>query len=258
MIEFILGLSLGLVSSLHCVGMCGPLILAIPKNNSNLGKLSNNLKYKSFLNPLLYNLGRISSYIFIGTMLGFFGEILRFAFIQEQLSIFTGVFMLVGGIVTKFDITNSFQSITFKKLMNKFKSNIAQLLHSQSYIKMLLLGALNGFLPCGMVYMALISSLALGSIESSAIYITGFGIGTSPLLISLFLFSNWIPTTIRQKMNKYTPILTILIGFVVVLRGMSLGIPYISPVLDKYKSQKSEKLNTKKALDKSVGGHCNY
>lgn len=251
MFAITLGLTFGLISSLHCVGMCGPLVLAIHKNSS-----ITSFNVKSILNPILYNIGRILSYILIGLIIGFFGEVIKFAIVQEQISIFTGVMLLFIGITTKFNSTNTFKSQKLNNVINYLKNKIAYLLKNQSNSKMFFLGVLNGFLPCGMVYMALASSLAMPDITHTMLFMASFGLGTSPLLISLFVTSNLIPTSLRVKLNKFVPLITILLGFIIVLRGMNLGIPYISPDLDKAKDRHTEKMETKKALDSAAGGYC--
>lgn len=247
-----LGLTLGLISSLHCIGMCGPLIIAIPKNISK----KRSVNFTSIVNPVFYNLGRILTYVFIGVIIGLFGQVIKLAFLQEQISIFAGVFMLVLGLTAKVDLANSFKSKKLNLIVSQLKSQIARLLKNQSYFKMFLLGVLNGFLPCGMVYMAVASSLALPNMYHSMLFMASFGVGTSPLLISLFMSANLISTKVRVKLNKYVPILTMIIGLLVVLRGMNLGIPYISPDLNKIKDKHTEKMDTKRALDNSKGGYC--
>lgn len=252
MIELVLGFSLGLVSSLHCVGMCGPLILSIPKPKFTI---HNFLYNKSIYNPIAYNIGRILTYVFIGIIVGIFGELIKITFLHQQISIFAGGLMLVTGIATKFEANNIIKSKILNNIFSKLKAQISALLNAQTTSKMFLLGVLNGFLPCGMVYMAILSSLAWGDIKSTAVYMGSFGLGTSPLLISFFFFSGFVSNKLKLKSQKLIPIVTIVIGLIVVFRGMGLGIPYLSPDLDK-KTELMQKQQTNKQLSETPGGIC--
>lgn len=252
MIELVLGFSLGLVSSLHCVGMCGPLILSIPKTKFTLHNFLHN---KSIYNPIAYNIGRILTYVFIGIVVGLFGELIKITFLHQQLSIFAGGLMLITGVATKFEANNIIKSKTLNKIFSVLKTQISILLNAQTTSKMFLLGVLNGFLPCGMVYMAILSSLAWGDMNSTIIYMASFGLGTSPLLISLFFFSGFLSNKLRLKSQKIIPIVTIMIGLIVVFRGMGLGIPYLSPDLDK-KTNQIKKQQTEKQLKETPGAIC--
>lgn len=252
MIEIVLGFSLGLVSSLHCVGMCGPLILSIPAPKFTI---HNFLYNKSIYNPIAYNIGRILTYVFIGIVIGLFGELVKITFLHQQISIFAGGLMLLTGVATKFEANNIIKSKFINKIFSILKAQISSLLKTQNTSKMFLLGILNGFLPCGMVYMAILSSLAWGNINSTIIYVASFGLGTSPLLISLFFFSGFLSNKLRLKSQKIIPIITIMIGLIVVFRGMGLGIPYLSPDLDK-KTDLMKKQQTEKQIKETPGAFC--
>ena len=107
--------------------------------------------------------------------------------------------------------------------------NLGKLLQKADYRSRFTTGILNGFLPCGMVYMALTASLASGGIWQSATFMALFGLGTLPFMFAIVLLGNLMTTAFRIKILKFVPVMMIVLGGLFILRGLELGIPYISP-----------------------------
>ncbi len=162
---YLIAFTTGLVSSLHCVGMCGPLALALP-----VGNLS---KQKGLFAKIGYNLGRISTYAFLGLIFGFIGKQVFLFDIQQKLSIFLGIFIL--GFTFRKRLTNSIQfDFIHQFLRNRFKNIFA----SKSLQNFYFLGIINGFLPCSMIYLALSGVVVSASPIEGMIYMALFGLGT--------------------------------------------------------------------------------
>jgi sulfite exporter TauE/SafE len=106
---------------------------------------------------------------------------------------------------------------------------MGKILRNQSPLKLFLFGMLNGLLPCGMVYTALITSVIAGTPILSAFYLFFFGLGTLPGMILITFLANKITTRFRGKINKVLPYFVTIIGALIILRGLNLNIPYLSP-----------------------------
>ncbi len=210
----------GLGSSLHCVGMCGPIALALP-----VGRLN---KSEKLLAKLLYNFGRILTYGMLGLFFGFFGKQFFIAGWQQILSISIGLFLLFNLIPNKY-----FSSKISSKVGYQFSHYFKRILAIKSRYKYLIFGVLNGFLPCGMVYLALAGAMATANPYSGAIFMAFFGLGTLPLMLSLSILPSFINLKNRRRINKYLPYYSIFLVLVFVVRGLGLGLPYLSPkILD--------------------------
>ena len=215
---YISALTMGLLGSLHCMGMCGPIVLVLHGN-------------RPFLSRLSYHVGRISIYAFIGTLIGFSGGALRLAASQEAISIIAGILMLLMIILP----SRMMSTLPILRSIGIFYSAIQQ--RTRSFWKErgikgdFFLGMINGILPCGFLYAAFLGSLNAGSITGSALWMSIFGIGTIPSL----LFIGSISTIKNQSFQRYLknalPIGTAIIAVLFILRGLSLGIPMISPIL---------------------------
>ncbi len=210
---------IGLSSSLHCIGMCGPIALAVPFNRTNNATI--------FFGLIQYNAGRIGAYALLGLLIGSIGMTVASIHWMQGLSIVAGVLMLVMAwhqLFTK-------RVKAFAKISSIISKSLGKLIRSNSPFKFLGMGMLNGFLPCGMVFFALTNALIQGTVAGAVWSMIGFGIGTLPAMISVAFFANKISSSIRQKASRYVPIVLTVIGLLVIVRGMNLGVPYISPKL---------------------------
>lgn len=221
-------LSLGLVSNFHCLGMCGPIALAIPvKSNTFSSRLGS---------ILLYNLGRISTYALIGGIFGFFGKGLFLMGIQQQVSIVIGALIVVSAILI---LANRKVDLFSKIIPSKFvvlKSKMQKYLRQKGYFNNFILGLLNGILPCGVVYIALLGAIATGGVVSGILFMTLFGIGTLPVMILLPWIKDYLSTGFRQKLQRTVPMMLLIFGGLLIVRGANLGIPYLSPKVEKPKT----------------------
>lgn len=235
--DFITPLTIGLIGSFHCIGMCGPIVVALPLKNHNLGS--------KIAGTILYNSGRVVTYSILGILFGLLGRGIHMAGFQQWTSILLGVAMIIS-VLFPFVFR---EKITIAGLFSGFAARLIlrlkKLFTDRSYFSLLMIGLLNGLLPCGLVYVAIAGAINSGNILSGALFMMLFGIGTIPLLLIATLASDAIGQKVRSKMQKVVPYFVFMLGVLFILRGMSLGIPYISPT--------SEKLTPKTMIEK---GSC--
>jgi sulfite exporter TauE/SafE len=213
----------GLFGSLHCIGMCGPIALVLPGFQSHMPKVISS--------RVLYNLGRTITYGFMGAVIGLAGEGISLAGAQRWVSIGSGVLLIVI-VLIPMSVSSRISILKPAYHFNDYlKKKFGKLLKSNSVISVFYIGLLNGFLPCGLVYVALAGALATGSLVQGTLYMVFFGLGTAPLLFAFSVFGQFIGAGVRRKFNKIIPVFIILLGVIFILRGMNLGIPYISPKL---------------------------
>jgi sulfite exporter TauE/SafE len=210
---------LGLAGSAHCAGMCGPLALALPTGGRRGLAL--------VPGRVLYNLGRVTTYCLLGVVFGLIGRSLALAGVQRWVSIGLGVAILLGLCVAK-----------ARALMMQFavpatwlKTALGHLLRQQTLASQYVLGVLNGLLPCGLVYIACVGAAATGGLVSGVQYMLVFGLGTVPMMLALGLAGQALPVGLRLRLQKFIPIALAVVAVLLILRGLSLGIPLLSPDL---------------------------
>jgi len=201
--------------------MCGPIAFVLPVHKKS--------KSQAIIGTGLYHLGRILSYSIIGLLFGLLGKGLYLAGFQQRLSILIGIIMiLIVLIPTRF--LNKFHfTRPFYQYIGIVKSKLGLYLRKSSFKSLFSIGFFNGFLPCGLVYMALLGAVSTGDLIDGAIYMTVFGLGTVPMMTSAVFLGNFLKVSVRNKIQKAIPIFVIIIGLLFILRGLGLGIPYISP-----------------------------
>lgn len=214
-------LILGLLGSFHCVGMCGPIAFMLPVDRSNT--------YKKVTQISLYHMGRLLSYSIIGLIFGLIGKGLNLFGFQQQLSIIIGITMIIVVLIPYKTFNKYNASKPIYKIVSKVKSALGSALKKKTSDTFLTIGFLNGFLPCGLVYMAVFGAIAGGNAIEGSLYMMFFGLGTIPLMTTAIYFSNFLKGTMRQKIQKAIPVFVVVIGALFILRGLGLGIPYISP-----------------------------
>ncbi|MEJ2103057.1 MAG: sulfite exporter TauE/SafE family protein [Ignavibacteriaceae bacterium] len=230
--EILAAFLVGLVGSLHCIGMCGPIAIALPVPDSS------NLSF--FTGRILYNLGRVVTYSFLGAILGLLGGRIALAGAQQVVSIILGVAIIIAVLLPQKYKNYFAQHPITQKLAQPLKENIGVLFKKGTFSAMFLIGILNGFLPCGLVYVALAGAIASGNAISGAAVMILFGLGTVPIMFAATVFGKFINVGIRTKIRKAVPVLAILLGVIFILRGMNLGIPYLSPKLSAQTEVSSE------------------
>ncbi|WP_446051670.1 sulfite exporter TauE/SafE family protein [Zobellia laminariae] len=212
---------LGLMGSLHCVGMCGPIAFMLPVDHSN--------NVKKFGQIFIYHFGRLMAYGIIGLVFGLLGKGLSIFGAQQKLSIAIGVLMILIVLIPYKTFSKYNLSKPIYKVISKVKNQLGKELKKKSPDTFLTIGFLNGFLPCGLVYMALFGAVAMGNALQGSLYMMLFGLGTVPLMTAAIYFSNLLKGGIRQKVQKAIPVFVVIIGLLFILRGLGLGIPYVSP-----------------------------
>ncbi|SFI86106.1 hypothetical protein SAMN05421638_1237 [Kaistella treverensis] len=214
-------LGLGFASGFHCIGMCGPIALSMGLTK----KQSTNF----YLQNLTYQFGRITTYSILGGVLGIIGEGFEMVGFQQYLTIAVGILLILMAVFS-FGGKDFASKLPFlSEFLFKVKMKLSKLLQKADYRSRYATGLLNGLLPCGMVYMALTASLAAGGILQSAGFMALFGLGTLPFMFLVVLVGNLMTSALRLKILKIVPVMMIILGGLFILRGMELGIPYVSP-----------------------------
>lgn len=217
----IIPLLLGLLSSLHCVAMCGPIALALPVHQFSTTK-------KTLL-IVLYHLGRISVYTLVGVVFGTIGKGLFIAGFQQQTSIILGICLIISVLfLNEKRLQQSLLKFNSKGYM-KFKSVFGAYLKKRTAFSLYVLGLLNGLLPCAMIYMALFGATATQGGVYGGLFMLWYGLGTIPLLTVLIWMSSWINKYFKNKLQKAVPVFLTFTGILLILRGLDLAIPYVSP-----------------------------
>lgn len=217
------GFVIGFLGSFHCIGMCGPIALALPIFQESYAQL--------LFGRVIYNLGRVVTYAFFGAVFGMFGSSLAFVGLQQNVSITIGVIMLIIIFLPR-NFKNKFTDFYFyKSITNFIKHHFSKLTQKKSNYSLFTIGIINGFLPCGFVYVAVAGAVSTGSpIEGSA-FMALFGMGTFPIMLAASLAGKYINLGLRKKINKLIPVFAVLLALIFILRGLNLGIPYLSPKL---------------------------
>lgn len=210
------GFLIGILGSFHCVGMCGPIVMALPEQKNNF-----------IQSRILYNIGRTVSYTLLGLLVGLFGQGLQFAGWQQGLSIATGIFIILSIFINRGHI--NIPSIA--KAVSFLKRNLGSALKANRKARFLIIGTLNGLLPCGFVYLALAGAINAQIYWQSGLYMALFGLGTIPLMMVFSVSGNALPVSWRIKLNKVAPYMAGCLAILFILRGLNLGIPYVSPKL---------------------------
>ena len=219
------GFVIGFFGSLHCVGMCGPLALALP--------LPTNSVWQKVVGALLYNLGRAITYSVLGLIFGFVGVGLKHSGIQQVVSILCGVVMILSVVLPGLIKLPKGSNKVTNSIYNTLKKKIGDSLNRRKIGNLFIIGILNGFLPCGLVYVAISKAVLSLSLAESVLSMFFFGLGTLPMMFSVAFFSDIIKSRYLYQLKKFIPVFIILLGIIFILRGMNLGIPFISPDMSK-------------------------
>ncbi len=238
MFDIYTGLTIGLIGSLHCIGMCGPIAVALPLGQRSL--------FDRTIGGLIYNLGRTLTYGVMGFLFGLLGKGIEMAGFQQWASILLGVVMILS-VFFPFLFKDQFGNAGFGNgISGKIVSRLRVLFGNHSKRNLLVIGLLNGLLPCGLVYVAIAGAINTNDVLAGILFMVAFGLGTIPLLLAVSLLGNMVGAKLKNKLNKIIPVFIVILGIIFILRGMSLGIPYISP--------KSQKLTPVKEVQ--VKGAC--
>jgi hypothetical protein len=222
-------LAIGFLGSLHCIGMCGPIALALPSGQGSRMRLVGN--------RVVYNLGRIITYSALGVLSGLVGRTLALVGLQRALSIAAGIIILVIALVPFSRLGRLLPTQAAGRFVNWLRVRWAPWFKRASMPSMLGIGLLNGLLPCGFLYIGLGAAAVTGSLLHASLYMMLFGVGTMPAMLAVSLFGPALGVGLRRKLARLLPVGAAMLGLLLILRGMSLGIPYVSPRLGTSASQ---------------------
>jgi len=224
MVDLAAGFIVGIGGSLHCAGMCGPLALALPTGRSAFWRYA--------AGRFLYNIGRTITYVMLGLLAGLAGRGIVLAGAQQTVTIAIGLLLLCSLVFPR----------ALKRLLPTFKlpgrvparimEMLSGLMARPSWAALLLVGLVNGLLPCGFVYLGLAAAVTLGDAARAMVFMAGFGVGTLPVMLAIAVAGRRIQEGVRRKLLGGIPVVTAALGILLILRGLNLGIPYISPHVD--------------------------
>ena len=221
---------MGILGSFHCLGMCGPIAMAVPSRNDN--------RLSVVFDSLLYNIGRTLTYTLLGVLIGLIGSSISLAGYQNTISIAAGVILIITVFFPKRWSSKINEVPFFRAISTSFRKVFGKIMGMRTFGSLFILGLLNGLLPCGLVYMALTASIASGTVVGSATFMLFFGLGTLPMMASIFILKSVVSIDIRRKLTRLIPYGVAIVAVLLIMRGMSLNIPYVSPVLPEHVKEK--------------------
>ncbi len=210
-------LTLGFLGSFHCAGMCGPIALMLPSEQTSPSKIATA--------KLLYNFGRVTTYVFIGLLFGSLGMTISLQGFQRELSVLTGVIILVTVILS----TSKKQKLIEYKITNAYTSplrrQLKKLFSKKSPLSLFLIGVINGLLPCGFVYLAAAGATSAGTVNGAVAYMFLFGLGTFPVMMALSLAANYLGIKFRNVFSRVSPFIAVALALFLIYRGTDMKLP---------------------------------
>jgi len=220
---FIPAFIMGVAGSLHCIGMCGPIAMSLPlQDKTNAGKLSG---------AILYNSGRVSTYAFFGLIFGLIGRSFTWFGWQQKISISLGIIILLFLFIPRL-FPHATLHPAIQRMMLLLRQKLSYYLFQGNAASLYATGLLNGLLPCGLVYMALAGATVSGKAIDGMFFMVFFGLGTFPAMLFTALFGNFLKQPVRARIQKLFPAMMIIMATLLILRGLNLGIPMVSPKLN--------------------------
>ncbi len=223
------GFMIGIIGSFHCIGMCGPLALSLPLNN--------NSQTAKFFGALVYNAGRVATYSLLGLLFGLIGKSVAMFGFQQILSVILGVLILLFILPGKRFSKAKFSIPWVNNFFVMLRNMLGKLYLNKNFFSLFLIGLLNGLLPCGLVYMAIAGAIAAGGVLNSIFFMASFGFGTLPVMWAVAFFGNYLAVGVRRRIRTVYPYAMALMACLLIVRGMGLGIPYVSPKVDMAKKE---------------------
>jgi uncharacterized protein len=234
MVEIYTGLTIGLIGSLHCVGMCGPIAVSLPLGNKSLTDKA--------WGGILYNVGRTITYGVMGGIFGLLGKGIEMAGFQQWASILLGVVMIMSVFFPFIFRGQGNDIILGKNISQRLVRKLRSMFSNHAKHNLFVIGLLNGLLPCGLVYVAIAGAVNTNDALLGVLFMIAFGLGTIPLMLGVSLVGNMIGIALKRKLSRIIPVFIVVLGIIFILRGMSLGIPYISPKSSKLTPTKEVKI----------------
>ena len=222
---FIAAISLGFLGSFHCIGMCGPIALALPVNHYS--------SFKKYSGIFLYNSGRIITYTFLGLLFGLLGQSFFIGGLQQGVSIGIGLLLLASVVLPNLSFLKAQHFSFLYSLINTLKNQLGRLFDKKGIHFLFFIGLLNGLLPCGLVYLGIAGAIATGHYLNGAEFMFYFGLGTAPIMFTVSLLGQFISLRFRNAIRKTVPVMVSIMAVMLIIRGLNLGIPYLSPQFEK-------------------------
>lgn len=221
-------LLIGFAGSLHCVGMCGPLAMVVPLRNNR------------WLTILVYNLSRLLVYASLGFVFGALGARLSFLESGQRISLVLGIavllFFVVPTLVPQWSV-----SMRWNAMVTRMFGKIARpVMQYRGWASPVLLGMLNGILPCGLIYISLAGAVATGSGANGALLMAAIGAGTLPAMVSMMALRRFFKQWMQRSSRWALPVVAGVLGLSLVLRGLNLDVPYLSPKIEKVSTAAGE------------------
>ncbi len=208
---------MGLIGSMHCAGMCGPIAISLPY------RVGMQTKEETFFKILVYNLGRIITYAFFGLLFGIVGKGFFTMGIQKWFLITLAVLLIIIAIFSVDVESKALKIPVIGKFNKKIKELLAKSLKNATVKSFLYIGILNGFLPCGLVYMAIVAAIATGGVLNSVLYMILFGIGTMPMMMALGYGGHLLSTRFRTILRKLYPVFMIIFAILFLMRAFKIN-----------------------------------
>lgn len=207
--------SIGLLGSIHCVGMCGPVALALPfQGRSHVWK-----------GILAYNFGRLLTYALIGAIAGILGKGLWVAGMQKHITLALGIALALIALFS-ISIESHLLRLPVVRVFHQWiLEHLGTWMRKEGTIAALMIGIFNGFIPCGLVYMAIAGALTGGSIFFGALFMVLFGLGTFPLMALTGIAGQALDLTWRRRLRRFAPVLLLLIAALFIFRGLDFQVP---------------------------------
>jgi sulfite exporter TauE/SafE len=226
MIPFLVAaFTFGILGNFHCIAMCGPIAASVMQNTTQ--------KRNVFIGSLFYNLGRVYTYTLLGLIIGLAGQQLVLFGFQKLLSVVSGITLIL--FILYPTLSTKLSAVLFVGKLKKFFGNF---ILRKSNASKFILGTLNGLLPCGLVYMAIATSIAIGNPFYSALFMFVFGLSTIPGLFGIGISKSFLNIKTKSFFKKLSPTFSFLVAALLILRGLNLGIPYLNPTLVKQENNK--------------------
>jgi sulfite exporter TauE/SafE len=202
----ITALLLGLTGSLHCLGMCSPLVMAVTHHQPFLK------------NRILYNIGRVFAYVVFGAVAGSAGTLLDFSGAQKIFSLVMGLILIVLGVTGSSQVRIPFLTRGLHKATLWIKNKFSSLLAVRNNSTMLAMGFLNGLLPCGLTYLAIAFCFALSAMEG-VMFMLVFGLATWPVMLGIPSLLSKVMQRLKVSFRLVTAVIMIMTGTLLVVRS---------------------------------------
>jgi sulfite exporter TauE/SafE len=200
--------TLGLAGSLHCAGMCSPLVFAVTS-----------MKRSVWWNRFVYNLGRILTYAVLGSVASSLGVVLPLENFQSELSVGMGLLLMLIGISgaskLKFKVINNLAL----KVSSRVKTHFSKQLKQKGLAPTFLLGTLNGLLPCGLTFIALTTCLIAPTVLDGFYFMLIFGVGTLPVMLGFLSLVQFLTNRFNLKLSRVNMVMLIFAGTLLIARA---------------------------------------